>query len=416
MSGLSIFVTSAATLAVLGATAAASGASEMATTSPRVIASTVIKITTPPANSIDSMHKVIATPTGFLVTFARSVGSVPPFSLFTQRYSATGIAVGGPVRFDLGTVGDHAVMTRTGPTTAVAAWMATGQVKVARVDLTTGAVTGARLIGKSDDHVHDVAALDNRNIAVVTPQVDALARRYKVALKILSPTLGTVREWQSVNGVGFPLDAWAYLDQTVVARQGGGIVLYRDHATNRVMGRNFDQSGALGSLVQVSTTAFSPFQVGDIAYLEVKAARLTNGKVAACWVATQAVFANRYDVRCRLIGANGVPVGTDFLASASALKPQFGPEVTALPGGRFTVQWVHMEAFTALVRYRTYDANGATAAPLFAERTGATASAFTTLPQQIEAAALADGSIATVLSQDTFVTGLRAFGIARPAQ
>ncbi len=44
-------------------------------------------------------------------------------------------------------------MAKTGATTAVAAWMAGGQVKVGKLSLTTGKVSSAKSIGKTDDHI-----------------------------------------------------------------------------------------------------------------------------------------------------------------------------------------------------------------------------------------------------------------------
>lgn len=380
----------------------------------KVITPTPRYILRSPAGKVDNLFEIVSTPRGFLLSFARSVGSIPPFTLYTQRYTTAGKPIGGPVVIDgPGTIGDHVKMARVNATTAVAAWLAAGQVKVGRLSLTTGKVSGARLIGKSDDHIHDVAALPGGKIAVVTPQITPLPLpgKYKIALKILSPSLGTVADWRSVNGAGFPLDRWAYYDQTVVSRGTGGTVIYRDHVTQKIMGRNFSASGGLGSTVTLSTAPFASFSVLDIAYIEVKAVRLTTGKVAACWTATTKRPGGRYTVRCRLLSAAGRPIGKEF-APSIAKGSQTSPDVVALPGNRFTVLWTQQDiVFPNAVKFRTYNATGRALTDV---QTGATLTGLHISPNQTEATAQPNGSIVSALGGEFTTPGIMAFSIPKP--
>lgn len=382
-----------------------------------VVPSVPFYILQPPAGQIDNLFEAIATPTGFLVTFARSTGSVPPFTLYTQRFSKAGAKQGKAVKFDgPGTVGDHAEMVMLNSTTAAAVWFASvngaPSLKIGKLNLETGAVTNIKDLGESDDHIHDVVRLSNGNLAVITAQVDAQGMRYANKIKIVSSNFATVKNWFSVHGNGFPLDAWAYIDQTVVEKDTGGIALYRDHVTNKIVGRNFTNAGQLGTNINVSSTAMQAFAVSDIAYLEVKAARLSNGKIAVCWVHNGTTGADRYDVRCRVLTASGTAAGDDFLVHADKTGGQVAPEVIALPGGLFSVTWVQIDnTFPAAIKYRTFDSSGK---PKFGERVASTLTDLAFTPFNTEAVLLADGSIAQVMGPSAFVPGLRGAGIASP--
>ncbi len=111
---------------------------------------------------------------------------------------------------------------------------------------------------------------------------------------------------------------------------------------------------------------FASFFVQDIAFLEVKAATLTNGSVAACWTVSRAAAA-RYTVRCRLLTAAGKPTGREIVPTTAA-GSQMSPEVIALPNGRFTVTWAQQDgAFPSAVKYGTYVSKGK---PVTPERIG----------------------------------------------
>ena len=66
----------------------------------RVVPSEPIVLTKPPSGQLDNLFEMAATPSGFIVTYARSAGSIPPFTLFTQRFTKAGKAVGGPAKID----------------------------------------------------------------------------------------------------------------------------------------------------------------------------------------------------------------------------------------------------------------------------------------------------------------------------
>lgn len=401
------------TLAVAAPAAAEPDVSDLVPAKP-------ITITKPPTGKIDNLFAVAPVPGGFLVTWARSTGSVPPFTLIAQKYTSTGVATGKSAIIDgPGTVGDVVVARVMKSGQIGLFWMRGGHVWAAKLDPATMVVSSKTDLGKSDDHIHDATVLANGNIAVITAQIDVSnpsAMRYKNSIKVVDASFKTVKPWASIHGSGFPLDGWAYLDQSIVAHAAGGLALYRDHVTNTIMGRNFSTSGVqAASTVRINTTTMSKPYVSDLPYFRVEAARLTSGKLAVCWVSLEQTGLKRYEVRCRMTSSSGVPTGADFLVHSSVDGGQTSPDVIALPGDRFAVTWVHADViYPNHVRHRVFDAAGK---PVNVQRTGHsfTATDLTLPPLDTQAVALADGSIAVVMNQSAFVPGLRAFGIAKPA-
>lgn len=388
---------------------------------PDVVPVAPVKITNPPKGKVDNLFATAPVPNGFVVTWSRSTGSIPPFIVAAQKFTQAGKPAGPPIVVDgPGTVGDVAKPLVIGPNLLALFWLHGGHVWAARLDAATMKVTAKTDLGKSDDHIHDVARLPGGNIAVITAQHDLRNPkdvRYKNSIKVVTPAFKTVRDWISVHGTGFPIDGWAYYDQTVVATAVGGLALYRDHVTGAIVGRKFTSAGALvGSVFPVNTTRMSAISIIDLAYFQVKAVKLGSGKVAACWVSLEATGNQRYEVRCRMLSASGLPLGKDFLAHASTLGAQTAPDLLALPGDRFLVTWVHADnVFPASVRYRAFTSLGN---PVYAARTGHafTAADLSMATLNTEAAFLGDGSVAVVMDQAAFVTGLRGFGIRSPTK
>jgi hypothetical protein len=275
---------------------------------------------------------------------------------------------GKAVKFDgPGTVGDHAngMLNSTRRRPCGSERQRCSQPEDRQAQSRNGCSDQHQDLGESDDHIHDVVRLSNGNLAVITAQVDAQGMRYANKIKIVSSNFATVKNWFSVHGNGFPLDAWAYIDQTVVEKDTGGIALYRDHVTNKIVGRNFTNAGQLGTNINVSTTAMQAFAVSDIAYLESRRGCRTARSPCAGYI-TGPRGADRYDVRCRVATASGTAAGDDFLVHADKTGGQVAPEVIALPGGLFSVTWVQIDnTFPAAIKYRTFDSSGK---PKFGER------------------------------------------------
>ena len=380
-----------------------------------LVPATPIFITNPPAGAFDAFFEVAPTPSGFVVAWNRSKGAT--ISVLVQQFDLKGKAVPGKLAKVVAgpAVLGEAELLSLSPTTVAVFWAGGGNVRGSIFNLTTNTVGPAKNLGKTSDHIHDVALLSNGNIGIVTTQIDLsnpFNVRDKVSLIIASKTLGIVSAAKSVHGTGFKDVGRSYYDQTIVAKTNGGIVFFRDRANGAIMGRNFTNAGVLsGPLFKVNATSNPLGTQSDDVYSRIRAVRLGNGVIAVAWVSMESPGAAHYDVRSRMLSVAGAPVGSDFLVQAKA-GAQFSPELVALPGNRFLVDWKYDNSTPSLVfniMYRVYSSLGA---PLFAPRVAEQLTIIDSLfgALQIEAALLADGSVVNVfgtyLSQRLRADGL----------
>jgi serralysin len=66
---------------------------------------------------------------------------------------------------------------------------------------------------------------------------------------------------------------------------------------------------------------------------------LTDGRILVTWVSTDTTAPEPYDIRGRILAADGTPEGSDFLINTTGLGDQGAPTVTALSDGRAFVAW-----------------------------------------------------------------------------
>ena len=81
---------------------------------------------------------------------------------------------------------------------------------------------------------------------------------------------------------------------------------------------------------------------------------LTNGRFVVTWGNSGSSF----DIRARLVDADGDPLGSDFLIPADTASNQFNPIAAGLTGGGFVVTWKDIAGPTQQVRGRLFAADG----------------------------------------------------------
>jgi hypothetical protein len=382
------------------------------------VPATPIFLTNPPANNTDWMSEVLATPGGFLVTWTRSRSSPAGSAVFAQQFNLAGKPAKPAVaiRAFAGNVGGRPEVVSLGGTRVALFWLQGTDLNGTVFDLATNKVVSTRRIGTFGDLIHDVVRLSNGQVALVMVVFDGsnpFNLREKVSLTLLSPTLSVVKGPLSVHGAGFPADGWNMFDQTIVDKQTGGIVFFRDRVGGQLFARKFTNAGTLsGAAFRINTT---PMQLGPLSEqirFNVKAARLTNGRIVVAWVSLEAAGADGTQVRARMLDAAGTPVGGDFRVHTVNAGAQFSPEIVPLPNGLFAVLWSTEVNFVNRSHHiRAFNSQGAA---LGAQQTSETGTMFD-LSSETEAARLSDGSLVNVLEGFVGASRMKADGIPNPA-
>jgi hypothetical protein len=373
-------------------------------------------LTNPALGETDWMGEVATIPGGFLVAWTRSKNS-GPVSVLARRFDNKGKPVGAiaTIRSAAAGVGGRPELLPLTAKRVAVFWLDQDMLWGAIFELDGNAITGKKQIGKFGDLIHDVVRLSNGNIGVVMVETDIsnpLALREKVSLWVLTAALAKVKGPVSAHD-GLPADGWNMFDHTIVEKNSGGMIFFRDRASGHLMARAFSNAGAIsGVAFRLNNT---PMQLGflsDQVDFQVKAARLSNGRIVVVWVSLEASGADGTDVRARMLDPAGKPLGRDFRVHVSRNGKQFSPDIVPLPNGRFAVLWAKQVNFLDNSLWiRTFNANGA---PTGAEQQTEAGTAFV-LSTETEAVRLSDGSLVNVL--DGFVGGgrMRADGIAKPA-
>ena len=258
---------------------------------------------------------------GFVVAWTHYDNVVGYTAVHTQVYDATGVAVGGEV------------------TTGVADGGTASQPTV------TGLANGGFVIGFT---AISSALADSDVDPVLVQLFDASGQ----------PVGGSTQANTSTpNG---------QLEASITALAGGGfVVVWRDDIdSGEIRAQQFDSNGAkVGGEVHVNTTTPN-------VQFQAKVAALAGGGYVVTWTDTSNYvtgnYDDSYDIRGQIIGANGVPIGGEFLVNMPTADYQDGPTVAALPGGGFVVAWRDDINFTngnntdgADIRAQVFDASGA---------------------------------------------------------
>ncbi|MCP3401805.1 AIDA repeat-containing protein [Bradyrhizobium sp. CCGB20] len=83
---------------------------------------------------------------------------------------------------------------------------------------------------------------------------------------------------------------------------------------------------------------------------------LSNGGFVVSW---QDQNSTSGDIKAQIYGADGAPVGGEFLINSVTANNQNTPAITGLPNGGFVVAWTNQGSSAADVKAQVYDASGA---------------------------------------------------------
>lgn len=83
---------------------------------------------------------------------------------------------------------------------------------------------------------------------------------------------------------------------------------------------------------------------------------LSNGGFVVSW---QDQNSTSGDIKAQIYGANGAPVGGEFLINSVTANNQNTPAITGLPNGGFVVAWTNQGSIAPDIKAQVYDANGA---------------------------------------------------------
>ncbi|OSJ28874.1 hypothetical protein BSZ19_29240 [Bradyrhizobium japonicum] len=83
---------------------------------------------------------------------------------------------------------------------------------------------------------------------------------------------------------------------------------------------------------------------------------LSNGGFVVSW---QDQNSTSGDIKAQIYGANGAPVGGEFLINSVTANNQNTPAITGLPNGGFVVAWINQGSVAPDIKAQVYDANGA---------------------------------------------------------
>lgn len=356
-------------------------------------------LTATPAGAFDSHGDVVALPNGgFFVAYTRGLGIGT--SLRARQFGPTGLPVAGKSEVQIVASafgkGVRPKMVLASSSTVAMVWQQGDRVIGGLFNLITNRMGTIRDYGKAGDLVHDLVKLNDGKFAFVHVDDTSIARE-KVSVTLLSSAMAKIGGPYSMHGNGFALDAWNSFDHTIVSKAaGGGFVFFRDRVTGNLMMRPFGANGAAtGGISKVNSTTLRIGTVFDYVRFEVKATRLTGGRIAVVWSGYEFNGANGFEVRARVLSPTGAPIGPDFRVHASSAGSQLNPEVLALPNDRFVVTWVDdANILSRKVTMRTYNANGA---PLYAQRVTEGGASFV-VSNDTDMALLKDGSIVNLLS------------------
>ena len=154
---------------------------------------------------------------------------------------------------------------------------------------------------------------------------------------------------------GRPVTGELALDgEAAAARPGGGFILASaesDGSGFGVAAHIYDSTGAqVGSTIHVNTTTASDQNVESIAIL-------SSGGFVVTWTDLSGGF-QQGDVKARIFGADGTPIGGEFVVPTQTTGEQEQSDVTALASGGFVVTW-----WDGTIKAQIYSASGVRVGP-----------------------------------------------------
>lgn len=145
---------------------------------------------------------------------------------------------------------------------------------------------------------------------------------------------------------------------------GGFVVTWQDGLAGSTSGSS-TLGDASGSAVKAQLYAADGSKVGGEFLVNTQTngsqaspvvTGLSNGGFVVSW---QDQNSTSGDIKAQIYGANGAPVGGEFLTNSVTANNQNTPAITGLPNGGFVVAWTNQGSVAPDVKAQVYDANGA---------------------------------------------------------
>jgi Ca2+-binding RTX toxin-like protein len=381
------------------------------------IATKPTPLTKPAANQTDTQFETIGTEDGFLVGWNRTTQTfpIPQVEVVFQRFDPNGKALGKPTSVEgPGLVEGLPEFVELGAGKYGLLWkaadLATGQIQLRAVviDGDTGKA-GAPVVAveqRNASFIHDLARLDNGKVALVTRSSES---GEDTTLTILGRDMKPVGKTVVVEDDGpGPLGAATY-EQTVVSNGDGGVAIFRA-ADNQLKGVAFDGASKAGKAFQINTTEMRPLDFFGVARFNVKAEPLETGGFVVAWTAYDEGSNLNFDVYARVYGADGRPVGKDFVVHQDLSAGQSAPEILVFDRV-FAAAWTDQATLGQTTQVlRIFDEDGKPLSDdIVTERFGADGAGLALPSVDTEYARLADGSYVKI-----FTAGAQIFADAVP--
>ncbi|BBE72903.1 hypothetical protein [Oharaeibacter diazotrophicus] len=315
-----------------------------------------IGLTLPDGKSIDAVGEAMGNPAGFVVGYTRIVLSpTVAMTVRARQFTPDGKRAGKELVFDTqaGGLFDPVAIPQGSGSKVTAFWMrpATTGI-VARVgDTATGKLEAEKtfLAAATDRPAEanmDVVPLAGGKFALVTYRFELVGTTaYKrVAVTTIGPDLKVIAGPTYVPGPRASYVATGASDFTAVDVAGGGaLVAYRNRADGNVYVVPVSATGVPAAAARRINQQTMPIgSGGQQAEAQVEAARLQSGRIVVTWTRIGSTDRDdAFDVQYRVLSANGVPVGKEMRAHASAKEEQVAPEVVALSDGGFALSWIN---------------------------------------------------------------------------
>lgn len=145
---------------------------------------------------------------------------------------------------------------------------------------------------------------------------------------------------------------------------GGFVVTWQDGLAGSTSGSS-TLGDASGSAVKAQLYAADGSKVGGEFLVNTQTngsqaspvvTGLSNGGFVVSW---QDQNSTSGDIKAQIYGANGAPVGGEFLINSATANNQNTPAITGLPNGGFVVAWTNQGSVAPDIKAQVYDANGA---------------------------------------------------------
>ena len=223
----------------------------------------------------------------------------------------------------------------------------------------------------NDNQEHPtVAALPSGNFLVIWTSYATSGNGGEVKAQIYSPAGATVGGEFTVNTT----TPGHQVAPVVTVLDDGRFVIAYESAGNAIRARIFDAAGApLGADFAVQTTVGNPQPPIHAYFFSLTSITdLAGGGFVISWTEAREIIEPpelppghfHRDAKARVFGADGLPIGGEFLLSAGDANATERPSVVALSSGGFAAVW-EVDTFPGRINGRIFDALGNPAAPEF---------------------------------------------------